>query len=152
MEGEMRVGKLCKRDVVTVRKNHSLVEAARRMRDLHVGDVVVVEGDRDIPIGILTDRDIVVGVIAKDPPDLAKLEVRDVLTTELITARADEDVEEVLDRMKRHRIRRIPVVDVSGSLVGIFTVDDLLALVSKDFATLTKLVSAQRAAEAEKRP
>lgn len=148
----MRVGKLCKRDVVTIRRNHSLIEAARRMRDQHVGDLVVVEGERDTPVGILTDRDIVIGVVAKDPPDLARLDVGDVLTSELVTARTDEEVEEVLDRMKRHHIRRIPVVDVTGSLAGIFTVDDLLALVSKDFATLTKLVSGQRAIEAERRP
>jgi CBS domain-containing protein len=148
----MRVGKLCKRDAVTIRKHHSLVDAARRMRDRHVGDLIVVEGDRDVPVGILTDRDIVVEVIAKDPPDLTKLEVGDLLTSEVVVARMDEDVEDVLERMKRHHIRRVPVVDSTGGLFGIFTIDDLLALVSKDFAMLTKLVSGQRAVEAQRRP
>lgn len=149
--GGMRIGKLCKREVVTVRRHHSIVEAAQRMRDHHVGDLVVVEGERDVPVGILTDRDIVVGVVAKAPEDLTKLEVGDVLTDQLIVASTEEDVEEVLERMKKHHIRRIPIVDKVGSLAGIFTADDLLALVSKDFATLSRLVGGQRAVEAARR-
>lgn len=148
----MRVGKLCRREVVTIRKHQSVIEAAARMRDRHVGDLVVVEGERDVPVGVITDRDLVVEVLAKDLPDLGRLAVGDVLTGAVVTARTDEEVEEILERMKKHHIRRIPVVDSTGGLAGIFTVDDLLAVLSKEFADVSKLVNGQRAVEAQSRP
>ncbi len=148
----MLVGKHCRRDVVTIRKSQSVVEAARRMREFHVGDLVVVEGERDIPVGVLTDRDLVVGVLAGEADRIAKLEVGDVLTEEAVVARHDEEISDVLRRMQRKSVRRVPVVDGAGSLIGIFTLDDGLALVAGDLATSAGLVKHQREHERERRP
>jgi CBS domain-containing protein len=147
----MNVGRICKKNVATIRKGQSIVEAARRMRKHHVGDLVVVEGDRDVPVGILTDRDIVVGVLARDPEHLMSLEVGDVLTEEVLTAREDEDVTDLLQRMKQSGIRRAPVVNYAGALTGIFTLDDILGLLSSDLASVAALVARQRARERERR-
>lgn len=148
----MLVGKHCKREVVTIRKSQSVVDAARRMREHHVGDLVVLDGERDTPVGVLTDRDLVVGVLAKDIDHIAKLEVGDVLTEDIVVARDTEDVTEVLHRMQKKRVRRVPVVDGTGSLIGIFTLDDVLVLIAGDMATVAALVKRQREHESERRP
>jgi CBS domain-containing protein len=148
----MLVGKLCKREVVTIRRCHSVVEAARRMRDHHVGDLVVVEGENDTPVGVLTDRDLVVGILAKDIEHLPKLEVGDVLTEPVVVVREDEDVSDVLHEMRKKGVRRVPVVNRAGSLIGIFTLDDLLGLVAGDMASVVALVKKQRRVEQERRP
>jgi CBS domain-containing protein len=121
------------------------------MRDQHVGDLVVVEDERDVPLGLLTDRDLVVGILAKDVEHLSQLEVGDVLTQELVIAREDEDVSDVLHKMTSTGVRRIPVVDRSGSLLGIFTLDDILGLVADDMASVAALVKRQRRIERGRR-
>jgi CBS domain-containing protein len=123
------------------------------MRERHVGDLVVVrdeDGGR-VPIGVLTDRDLVVGVLAKDVEHLTTLKVEDVLTTEPICAKETEDVSGVLDRMRRNVIRRVPVVNAKGHLVGMFTLDDFLGLLADEVANIGAIVSRQRTFEAEKR-
>jgi CBS domain-containing protein len=105
----MQIRKLFKRDVVTIDPNASVLEAARLMRAEHVGDVVVTGPGRR-PVGILTDRDIVVSVVAKDVEHLPTLAVKDVLTLDLVVATEDEDAEAVLGRMRRRGVRRVPVV------------------------------------------
>jgi CBS domain-containing protein len=159
----MQVGKLCKRDVVTIQKCQDVVEAARRMRQRRVGDLVVVAGEHEVPVGVLTDYDlvggilarsvetdgdVVVGILAKDSKYLEKLEVADIMTAPIVTAREDEDVNDVLHRMKKHSLRRIPVVNTTGSLVGIFTLDDILGLVAGDMASVVALVKRHREQEA----
>jgi CBS domain-containing protein len=149
----MHIGKLCNRNVVVVDRDVRVQEAARLMREHHVGDLVVVEGEgnKAKPVGILTDRDIVVGVVAKDIEHLGILTVGDVISRELVTALFDEDHEEVLHRMRFHGIRRIPVVDSDGSLHGIFTMDDLLEHLAHDMASVAALLSRQPRREAARR-
>jgi CBS domain-containing protein len=147
----MLVGKICKRDVVTIRKSDRLIEAARRMREHHVGDLVVVEGERNVPVGVLTDRDLVVGILAKDVEHVTKLEVGDVLTEGILLAREDEDVSDALHRMQKEGVRRVPVVDGAGSLTGVFTLDDILDLVAGDMASIVSLVKRQRRREEQHR-
>lgn len=139
----MKAGELCRREVVTVHKDDTIVHAARRMREAHVGDVVVVERQEPrVPVGILTDRDIVVGVIAKDVNHFGMLEVGDVLSREnLIVARETDDVRTALSRMKTHGVRRMPVVNAAGHLVGILTFDDLVEHLSRLFSELSRLLS-----------
>jgi CBS domain-containing protein len=139
----MLVGKLCKRDVVTIRKNESVIEAARRMRDRHVGDLVVVEVDREVPVGVLSDRDLVVGVLAEGLEHPAKVHVGDVLTREFVLAREDEDVTDVLHRMQKNGVRRASIVDHTGALRGIFTLDEILGLLAGDMASVVALVKRQ---------
>jgi CBS domain-containing protein len=159
----MLVGNLCKRDVVTIQRRHGVVEAARRMRERRIGELVVLAEEHDAPVGVLTDydlvagilgksvetdRDVVVSILAKDAAHLAELEVGDVLTSEVVTAREDEDLNDVLHRMQLHSLRRIPVVNQTGSLVGIFALDDILGLVAGDMASVVALVQRHREHEA----
>lgn len=134
----MNVGEICIREVVVVRPDEPLVTAARLMREQSVGDVVVVErlDDRVVPLGILTDRDIVVGPVANASETLAKLKVGDVATTNLVTVDDHEDVLAVVESMRRAGVRRLPVVDRRGSLLGIVTFDDLVEVLGKELAGL----------------
>ena len=88
----MTVGDICNRNVVVAPKTEMIVDAAKRMRTSHVGDLVVVENrdGRHVPIGIVTDRDIVIGVVAGDPDHINYLLVSDVMTADLVTAQ-DQD-------------------------------------------------------------
>ncbi|MFZ6180543.1 CBS domain-containing protein [Nannocystis pusilla] len=134
----MNVGEICIREVVVVRPDEPLVTAARLMREQSVGDVVVVErlDDRVVPLGILTDRDIVVGPVANAPETLGELKVGDVATANLVTVGDHEDVLAVVESMRRVGVRRLPVVDRRGSLLGIVTFDDLVEVLGKELAGL----------------
>jgi CBS domain-containing protein len=119
------------------------------MRSRHVGDVVVVEqrnGSRH-PVGIVTDRDIVVEVVAAGVnPDA--LTVADITGPDLATVSESEGVYEALHTMRSKGVRRIPVVDRDGGLVGIVTLDDLLSLLAEEMTELAKLVSREKQREA----
>lgn len=150
----MRVLDVVKSRVTVARPNERLLDAIRRMRDEHVGALVVVEqcenGRR--PVGILTDRDIVVGVFAKDQSHIGMLDVGDVMTPEPVTATSDEDVGDVLRRMRSFGVRRVPVVDASGMLDGVVTLDDIMAGLSEELASAAALVMRQSEREEERRP
>jgi CBS domain-containing protein len=111
------------------------------MREFHVGDLVVVEpadgGAR--PVGIVTDRDLVVEVLAQDVP-VDEITIDDVMSTNVATAREDDDVLDTLSRMRELGVRRMPVVDARGMLAGIITVDDLLQLVADSINSVVGLV------------
>lgn len=149
----MKVLELLTRHVATTRRDEPLLTAIERMREEHVGALVVVEdGDARKPIGMLTDRDIVVGVLAKDVSHVATLDVGDVMSTEPVTATGDEDVGEVLRRMRSFGVRRVPVVDAAGALEGLLSLDDVLLGLSDELAEAASLVSRQREHEPERRP
>src|SRR5512139_2048965 len=145
----MAVGEICNREVVITEKTSSVVDAARLMRSHHVGDLVVVEekGGRKHPVGIVTDRDIVVEVVAAGV-DADALKVGDIMGPEVATVRESEGLFEALRYMRDKGVRRMPVVDSSGALVGILTLDDLLSLLAEEMTELAKLVSHERQREA----
>ena len=149
----MRIGDICIRHVISTASDMPVLEAARMMRSRHVGTVVVVEeGKRGpVPIGIVTDRDIVVGIIAPRI-DVARLTVGDIMGRDLITTQEDEDVFETLEQMQRHGIRRLPVVDKAGVLVGIVSSDDLVALLAIQLSELARFTTRGRKQEIEARP
>jgi CBS domain-containing protein len=124
----MTTGTLCNRDVVVALKSERIVDAARRMRTQHVGDLVVVETTPGgpVPIGMVTDRDIVVEVVAGAPDHIDYLLVGDVMTEDVVTAREDVPVAAALKTMEVHGVRRLPIVDAQGVLTGILTLDDVL--------------------------
>jgi CBS domain-containing protein len=124
------------------------------MREEHVGDLVVVEndGDRVVPVAMLTDRDIVVGVLARDATHLKTLDVGDVVLGTLVTASADEDIGDVLHRMRSFGVRRVPVVDATGTLVGIISLDDVLAGLADELAQAARIVKLQPDRESVRRP
>jgi CBS domain-containing protein len=141
---------VCVRQVVICTKDDTLLEAARRMRDLHVGSVVVVEGEEGArrPIGIITDRDMVIGPVASGVGDLTALLVGELMAAPLVTARESESALEVLRRMRSHGLRRIPVVDEPGILQGLIAFDDLIELVSEELGDLVELIAREQRHEA----
>ncbi len=150
----MNAGNICTHTVSVIEGSTSVMDAARRMRTDHVGDLVVVEdrAGRLVPVGILTDRDIVVGLVAHGLEGLDRLLVNDVLVRPLITARFDEDSMLVAKRMRDNNIRRLPVIDHNGELVGILSVDDLIGALHAELEQLAKLVSHQHKLEGALRP
>jgi CBS domain-containing protein len=141
----MRLHDICIRNVVSVERRMPINEAARLMRSRHVGALVVVDAGRrgPNPVGIVTDRDIVVEVLAAGL-DPASLTVGDIMPVELITATADQEVFEVVEQMQHHGVRRMPVVDNEGVLFGIIAVDDLLDFLAMHFTSLTKAIATER--------
>lgn len=138
----MLVKDICTLDVAACGRNLSILEAACMMRQHHTGDLIIVDdpmGDR-APAGILTDRDIVVEVLANEL-DAAKTAVSSIMSSKLVIANADEDVLDAMERMRLHGVRRLPVVDRGGSLIGIVTLDDILTLQAGQLATLAGIVS-----------
>jgi CBS domain-containing protein len=144
----MRIGDICTIETVHCKRDMTVQEAALLMRKHHVGDLVVVEqpNGEQVPVGIITDRDIVVSVIALglDPSSLL---VGDIMTGELLTATEDEDVYETIERMRFKNIRRLPVVNSLGGLSGIVSVDDLLEFLSEEMGELSRISSGQMAQE-----
>lgn len=141
----MRVSEICSRSVTHVGRTTKVVDAARRMRNEHVGGLVVVDEEhgRMVPIGIVTDRDLIVGVLAKDPDHLRGLDVGELLEGTVVTATEDEDLGPVLKRMRSFGVRRAPVVDARGDLVGILSIDDVIPALSDEIAEVAALVSRQ---------
>lgn len=148
----MAIGEICNREVVFARRDNTVKEAAQLMRQYHVGDLVIVdESDgRRVPCGIVTDRDIVVGVVAKglDPDALM---VGEVAGPELVLARERDGVSETIELMRAKGVRRVPIVDAQGALVGIVTADDMLDLLAEEMTALAKMVSREQRHEAELR-
>jgi len=145
----MAVSEICNREVVVAEKSVSVVDAAQLMRTHHVGDLVVVEekGGRRQPVGIVTDRDIVVEVVAAGVNPEA-LNVGDIMGRELATLRESEGLFEALRYMRDKGVRRMPVVDHDGGLVGILTLDDLLSVLAEGMTQLARLVSYEQQREA----
>lgn len=149
----MAIGEICNREVVVVTRAATAAEAARLMRQHHVGDVVVVmeEGGLRTPVGILTDRDIVVDAIAVGL-DPANLKVGEIMTPDLATVREEVGVFEAIRYMRDRGVRRLPVVDAGGDLIGILALDDLLELLAEELGALTRLIARERNKEAKLRP
>ena len=144
----MPISEICNTEVVTTGRNASVQEAARLMREHHVGDVVVVDelnGQR-MPVGIVTDRDIVVEVIAKGV-DTNKLTAGDIMSLDLVTARDSDGVYETIQMMRNKGIRRLPVVNPRGGLTGIISVDDVIGLLSDEMGEIAHLISHEQTLE-----
>ena len=140
-------------NVATVAARAEVVDAAKLMRDQHVGDLIVTEprGGQTVPIGILTDRDIIVGVIAKGvAPD--SVTVGDVMTRKVLTVREDASLEFALREMRRHGVRRAPVVRANGGLVGVIAFDDIIQHLAVQLGRLADLIRLEQDAETKARP
>ena len=148
----MNAGDLCNREVVFAYRNTPLVEAARLMREHHVGSLVVVVDrlSERVPVGILTDRDIVVAVVAKEL-DPRGLTVGDVVTGELIAVREKDGMPDALRLMREKGVRRVPVLTHSGALAGILTIDDLLDLMAEELGALARTINRERVRETRAR-
>ena len=149
----MNAGELCNREVVIVNRDQTILDAAKLMREYHVGDVVVVEKQKEanVPVGILTDRDIVIKILAQDL-DAGKVQIGDTMSFDLLTALEDDEILETVKRMRGRGVRRIPVVNAQGGLEGIIAVDDLVDLLAEQMAELVALISSEQRQEQKNRP
>mgnify|MGYP000279662449 CR=1 FL=1 len=147
----MRIKEICSRVVVVAEPHTDLREAARLMRDHHVGALVVVEKREGVarPVGIVTDRDIVVEVVAATGVTPESLTVRDVMSSDLVLARETDGVFEAVERMQDSGTRRLPVISADGLLVGILTLDDVLRMLAGEMTALA--IAAQRSVMREAR-
>lgn len=137
----MPVENLARSDVVTASTDESIETLASMMDDHSVGSVVIADDDE--PVGIVTDRDLAIEVVAAgESPDGVTAE--DVMSADLCTIEADEGFYRATELMSEHGIRRLPVVDTSGQLEGIITIDDLNELLADEHQQLASVVQAQR--------
>ena len=144
----MPVSEVCNREVIIVQPDDSALEAARLMRQHHVGDVLVIEnrGGVRVPVGVVTDRDLVLEIMAPelDPTDIT---VKDFMQPGAVTIKEDAGLFEAVGYMRSKGVRRLPVVADNGGLVGILTLDDLLELLAEELAALAKLVKYEQKKE-----
>jgi CBS domain-containing protein len=151
----MCVGDICRRDVITIEPNASLCDAARVMREKHVGMLVVVGSAADhaerVVQGVLTDRDIVVTVVGRDaePKDL---KVMDVMTRNPLLVAETASVVGVLRLMRVDGIRRVPVVDARNELVGVMSIDDVLDVVADQLTAISGAIRGEQNRERVMRP
>jgi CBS domain-containing protein len=144
----MRIGEICTTQTIFCSRDESVQGAALLMRTHHVGDLIVIDepnGER-IPVGILTDRDIVVSVIALGL-DPASLLVGDIMSDDLLTCSDKDDVYETIERMRLRGIRRVPVVNAAGALTGIVSADDLLEFLAEEMGELARIGPHQQSQE-----
>jgi CBS domain-containing protein len=151
----MQVGTLCQRLVFTICQSDEISRAAQVMREKHVGYLVVVEPNpvRGIPrpVGVLTDRDIVVGVVACDV-DPKTVRVGDIMTPDPVLAVEWESMEAALQKMRQFGVRRLPVVNGYRELVGVLAIDDVLKVIAGDAQDVVSAIRSGRRMEGESRP
>lgn len=144
----MPINECCNIGVVCCEADTPLPMVSELMRKHHVGDVVVVEnrdGER-IPLGIVTDRDIVIETIALQL-DVQVFTAGDIMAGPLVTVREDQGFVETLRVMRDHKIRRLPVVTQAGTLFGIVTADDIINLLAYELSLMTGAIVAQPSQE-----
>ena len=145
----MNVGQLCQREVVTTQQGEELCTAAQLMRSKHVGFLVVVEpsdGGRQRVVGVMTDRDIVIAVLAREV-DTHQLRVGDVMTREPLLAEQTQPVESVVSLMREVGVRRVPVIDKDGYLAGVLSIDDVLEVMAEQLVNIADSLRSERRAE-----
>lgn len=141
----MTTGEYCNREMVFVEKNEPVSEAIYLMRKHHIGDVIVVErhGKDIIPLGILTDRDIVMEILAEGV-DLQSVNIGDVMSFNLVAVQDSTSLVDAIKLMHRKGVRRLPVIDKKGNAVGILTLDDILALLAEQLSDIVGLITVEQ--------
>jgi CBS domain-containing protein len=144
----MNISDICTVQTISCTRDETVQGAALLMRKHHVGDLIVVDGSNGeaIPAGIVTDRDIVVSIVALglDPESLL---VGDIMSDDLLTCREDDDVYQTIEHMRVRGIRRVPVVNRKGGLAGIVSADDLLEFLAEEMGDLSRISGSQQAHE-----
>lgn len=148
----MKLKELCVLDVACCHKGTTIAEAARLMRQHHTGDLVVIDesdGTKE-PVGVVTDRDIVMEVIARSH-DPERTLVSSVMGSPVVVASGSENVATAIERMRAHGVRRLPIVDDSGVVFGIITLDDLYRALAEHTAALAAIVTKEQTRESRGR-
>jgi signal-transduction protein with cAMP-binding, CBS, and nucleotidyltransferase domain len=134
----MTVVECCRMDVVTASPDAMVIDVAKLMDDSNVG-CVVITGDDDCPVGIVTDRDLVVRVMAEDR-DPGKTPIAEVMTEDLVLVEDGTGLFEAMQCIREEGIRRLPIVDCDGKLVGIITMDDIIRLIGAEMQCIGDVI------------
>lgn len=148
----MPIEEICNIGVICCESDAPLPEVAALMRNHHVGDVIVVEdkSEKRIPIGIVTDRDIVIETVALQV-DPSAFTAGDLMSAPVVTVSKDDGFVDTLRLMRAHRIRRVPVVTPEGTLFGIVTADDIIRLLSNELSVMAGTIIEQPVRESRLR-
>ena len=148
----MGIGDICNREVVYVNRDVTVNAACKLMCHYHVGSLVVVDdvNAQRVPVGILTDRDVVVEIDAMDL-DAKVITAGDIMSSALVTVQENHGVLETIEIMRFKGVRRMPVVNAEGRLVGIVTIDDLLAVLAEELTDIARIVSREQTHEQQAR-
>jgi len=144
------IGEICSREVVVGGRDTTVTQAAKLMRKHHMGSIVIADerNGKRVPAGIVTDRDIVMAVLALGlNPDA----VGDLMNRELLVVRESAGVAETIELMRVKGVRRVPVTDAGGALIGIVAADDMLSLLAEEMSALATMVSREHKREVEVR-
>lgn len=141
----MKVIDMAVHEVATITADKPICDCARQMRLEHVGSLVVVNDDQT-PLGMITDRDIAIEVVARNL-DPMKLTVRDVMTTPVVTAGPSESMVVALARMREFGVRRLPIVDEEGKLVGVISNSNLVEELSSLLDSLVRNIHSSKTRE-----
>lgn len=149
----MKVRDFCSRTVAVIEATASLREASLLMRDAHVGALVVTERKAGVtrPVGVITDRDIVVAVVAVPGARPEGIRVGDVMSAEPRVVRDDADLAEAVKAMSEVGVRRLPVIAADGALFGVVTLDDVLRVLAAELGALALALGREREQEAQQR-
>ena len=149
----MTAGKYCNREVIITEPDTTVVEAAQLMRSYHVGTLVVVDkkGDESMPLGVVTDRDLVIEVLAQQVlPET--ISVADIMSRDLVMVHENEGLLDTLEIMRVRGVRRVPVINDKGGLEGILSADDALGLINEATNHLIKLMRREVEREQKEHP
>lgn len=149
----MAIGEICSREVVFIPRGESCAQAARLMRENHVGSLVVVDkiGWPVQPVGMITDRDLTVGVMALGL-DPERTPVEGIMRPRIALLHESEGIGRAIALMRAEGVRRLPVVDAEGHLVGILAADDLIELFGEALSGLAGMIGkGARTERAERR-
>ena len=148
----MNVGEICSRIVVVVESSTPVQQAAKLMRDHHIGALVVTEGGAGArrPIGIVTDRDMVIEVVAADV-DYRTLTVGDIMSERPATLKETAGLFETIAQMRNGGVRRLVVLDANEHLLGIVAMDDLIPVLAEELSVLAQAIRVERRHEVQRR-
>jgi CBS domain-containing protein len=126
----MSLARFCRKTGAIIQPTQRVAEAAQRMRDEHLGAIVVVQDDLR-PVGMVTDRDLVTRLVA-ERKEAAVVPVSDVMSPGPAVARVEDSLDQTLFAFKKHGVRRLPIVDGQGRVAGLVSLDDVLVLLSAE--------------------
>lgn len=148
----MKVGDICANNFLHVSSQETILNIAKLMRSQNQGSVVVIEGNdgQITPSGLITERDIVIEVVAAKI-DASEVTADDILNGELVTVKDTVELSDALNHLRYFGVRRAPVVDKDGHLVGLFSIDDALPILSAQFSEIMQLMSNESYNESQQR-
>ncbi|HTN50373.1 MAG TPA: CBS domain-containing protein [Burkholderiaceae bacterium] len=149
----MKVGTVASRVVITAPRNMPVASAARLMREHHLGTLVVIDesGSTVQPVGLVTDRDFMMEVLAQGvDPDVVT--VGDLLSRPLVTVAEEASLVEAIHLMNRNGIRRLVVVDAAGNLAALLSMDDIVGVLAEELTGISQAIESEQRTERRQRP